>query len=64
MFIIIISVVKELQNLFARLALTRRKYVDPSEFLNTLVDKDGKCIHRGAQEDPLGLFFISCSDNL
>ena len=32
--------------------LTNRKYVDPSPLLNTLVDKEGKPIHKGAQEDP------------
>ena len=51
-----ILVAQELQYLFAKLVLTRRKYIDPTDFLNTLVDKEGNCIHRGAQEDPTGLF--------
>jgi hypothetical protein len=45
--------------------LSERKYIDPTPLLDTLVDKEGNPLHKGAQEDPTGknsllhkLFFI------
>lgn len=43
--------IKELQLLFANLSNSSQKYVDPSNLLNKLVDKDGKKIVIGDQQD-------------
>ena len=45
------ALLQELQTLFAFMIRSHRKYIDPSQFLATLVDSDGKPIYIGEQRD-------------
>jgi hypothetical protein len=56
-------VMSELQKLFARLLYTNQKYVDPSDLLKKLKDKNGKTIEIGQQEDVGGKKRISGTYN-
>lgn len=42
---------KALQSLFAQMQLSNQSYVDPSALLKKLLDKDGKPVQVGNQED-------------
>ena len=48
------SVLKGLQELFAHMLLTKRKYSDPTAVLKSLSSENGKEITIGNQEDPTG----------
>ena len=51
-------IVNELQRLFAYMMRSNRKYIDPSRFLNTLVDDFGSRIMIGEQRD-VGEFAVN-----
>jgi hypothetical protein len=45
---------KELQRLFGHLIKTNQKWVDPSNFLKSIVDNSGNIVKTGSQEDVSG----------
>ncbi len=49
---------KELQRLFGNLIRTNQKWVDPSNFLKSIVDNNGNIVKIGAQEDVSGKLFV------
>jgi hypothetical protein len=50
-----VKVVQELQQCFAFLLLSNRKYLNPTSLLQTLSEQEGNPTHKGAQEDPTGM---------
>jgi hypothetical protein len=51
---VFVPVMKELQRLFGNLIRTNQKWVDPSNFLKSIVDNNGNIVKIGAQEDVSG----------
>lgn len=53
-----IILVKNLQSLFAYMAASDRKYIDPNDVIKSIVDEQGQPIQIGDQQD-IGEFMVT-----